>query len=160
MRLLAFAAVVSLVACKEPPPPPPPTPAQPAAPEPLAVYLTDAASLDGGMLQLSEQHEQGIPPNRPLELTANRPLHHARVRLFDRRDRVVPSRDTQQSAVTGFRYTLRPTEPLKTGEAFWLTVDDERGVALEGTDRLELRFKLLIAEPLREDAGVQAAPTR
>ena len=139
----------------EPPPPPPPV---------EAPFEAAAVSADGVRTPIAlDGSTQTVPPDARLELTSPRAFKSLRARLFDDRDRLVPSSD-EIAIGQGTTIRVQPQEPLEPGASYRILVDDARdGMPRDIEDTLfEPRsFRFTIATPTNGtggEAGTPAAP--
>ncbi|WP_373049120.1 hypothetical protein [Vulgatibacter sp.] len=103
------------VAAPTPPPEPVEAPFEAAAVDPAGNRASIAA----------EGTTENVPPDARLELTSPRAFRTLRVRLFDERDRLVPSAD-EIAIGQGTTIRLAPNEPLEPGASYRILVDDAR----------------------------------
>ena len=99
-----------------------------------------------------------LPPDAQIELVSPRAFKTVRARLFDARDRLVPSKD-DVSIGRGTTLRIAPQEPLEPGNSYRIVIDD----ALEGMPRdientaYEPRtIRFTIAAPANGSAGAGA----
>ncbi len=130
-------------------------PPLPSSLEPTVV----AAFPDGGTVPVTAKSE--IDP--PIALTIALPtrLKDFRIRLLDHREQIVASDDELLS--DGRTYLITPTEPLKTGRAYTLTLDAELGPIVTddsgGTwNDWELVFR--IAGDVQPEPGAKKKPIK
>ena len=136
----------------EPPPPPPPAPAP---------FDAAAVGKDGARTPIAADGSTAtVPADARFDLVSPQAFQSVRVRLFDARDRLVPSTD-ELAIGRGTTVRLEPNEPLEAGAIYRLEIDDARETRprdIEGRAYEPRAFRFAVAAPSSGGAGGAATP--